>query len=143
MMRWNEHLSCGIEIMDNQHKNLVAMVNELYEIIRNNPNPNNLRKEMKNIEKIFSGLRDYTVYHFGYEEDMMNKYGYNPEETLYHKFEHDAFVLEMVKIQLDECNKDLDKVLLEVLDFAAGWIEKHIMQNDKKSAAFFVSQGAK
>lgn len=91
--------------------------------------------------EIFGELSNYTVYHFKYEEELMDKYDLEPQEATRHKFEHGAFVMKMVKIQKEDLDKNMDKILMDVIGFAVDWITKHILNTDKKYAAFFIEKG--
>ncbi len=68
-MPWGPKLILGIEEIDGQHKKLVSLINQLHKAMK-------LKKGSQNSGKILNSLADYTVYHFGYEEDLFEKYSY-------------------------------------------------------------------
>jgi hemerythrin-like metal-binding protein len=60
LMGWSEEMSCNVREIDDQHKNLVSMLNDLHSVM--------LRKEgQKALSSIFERMADYTSYHFATE----------------------------------------------------------------------------
>lgn len=67
MMTWTDALSVNIKEIDDQHKKLVNMVNQLHAAM--------LKGEGKTVVgPILAELTANTVYHFSIEEGYMNKY---------------------------------------------------------------------
>ena len=73
-IEWNDEYLLGIQEIDNQHKKLVAIANELYDITTGNSEVYKLE-----MSKVLKKLTDYTVYHFSSEEEFMKKKGYYAE----------------------------------------------------------------
>ncbi|MCC6132451.1 MAG: hemerythrin, partial [Acidobacteria bacterium] len=55
LITWSDELSVGVSAFDNQHKRLVALINELHDAM-------SAGKGSKVLGKILSELADYTVY---------------------------------------------------------------------------------
>ena len=87
---WNEIYELGIPEIDLQHKKLISISNELYDVATKGDV--NLKITMS---KILKNLTDYTVYHFTSEEEFMKKYGYQGAPM--HKIAHDNFVAEVTQ----------------------------------------------
>ena len=66
---WNESYVIGIKDIDSQHKRLFDLINEFYAAIKDG-------KIAEGTGKIIEGLLDYTVFHFGFEERMMERQKY-------------------------------------------------------------------
>ena len=81
LMEWNDKLSVGVAQFDNEHKKLVAMVNELFDAVQGGHG-----KEA--LGKILDGLIAYTKTHFANEERYFQQHGY--ADYAQHKAEHDA-----------------------------------------------------
>jgi len=137
MFDWKPEYSLNITEIDKQHRQLFKLAADLYDIAKLNDGFDHY----DDIVKVFKELSDYTVYHFGYEEKLLEKYLFDPQEIKTHKFEHGAFVMKMMKIQQEDLDKNQKKILMDVIMFAVDWIEKHIMQTDKKYSGFLNSQG--
>ena len=85
---WQESYNLNIEEIDVQHKKLLAVANELYDLIQGDA-----ASYKNNVSKALKKLTDYTVYHFSSEETFMRKYGYPQSD--FHKMQHDQFIREV------------------------------------------------
>jgi hemerythrin len=119
---WKSKYDLKINSIDSQHKKLVDLMNEL-----NNAMLNGKSKDV--ISKILDGLVDYTVFHFDFEEKLLenNKY----EDIVNHKKIHVNFVntIKEFKNDFESGNKEMSK---EVMDFLKKWLIDHIMGTDRK-----------
>lgn len=124
LLAWNESLSIGIPQIDEQHKVLLAMINELSEISGNDQKRNT-------VPSVISRLINYTKEHFTLEESLM---GAVPEQhSQMHKAEHAAFVTR-VEDYTEACASGYTPYadLIEFLrDF---WLATHIEKVDKELA---------
>jgi len=137
MFVWKNEYSCNIAEIDIQHKRLFELAGDLYVIATAKDNVD----YYDDICRIFKELSDYTVYHFGYEEQLMEQHGYDLAEYRAHKWEHAAFVTKIQKIQESDLDLNQRKVLMDIIIFAVDWIEKHILATDKKYSEFFNEKG--
>ena len=135
MFKWKDKYSCNIESIDLQHKQLFNLGNELYELIKNNKNHDNYDQ----IQQILIELKDYTVYHFEYEEKLMKEYGYSDLEN--QKIEHKAFLDKILNIEIKDIDEDQLNVMMDMMMFVANWIEMHIVKSDMKYKSFFNDNG--
>ena len=125
---WNEIYELGIPEIDLQHKKLISISNELYDVATKGDV--NLKITMS---KILKNLTDYTVYHFTSEEEFMKKYGY--QGTPMHKIAHDNFVAEVTQ-QIKNLSEGSQEDVLLFYDYIANWILAHIAKADKIWATF-------
>jgi hemerythrin len=125
---WNEIYELGISEIDLQHKKLISISNELYDVATKDDV--NLKLTMS---KILKNLTDYTVYHFTSEEEFMKKYGY--EGVPMHKIAHDNFVAEVTQ-QIKKLDSSSKEAVLLFYDYIANWILTHIAKADKIWANF-------
>ena len=133
LIEWTADFSVGVEEIDNQHKQLVKMINELHKAMING-------EGSKRIEKIISGLAEYTIYHFGTEEKYFDKFGY--PETDSHKQTHVDFVKKVSIFKSEFENKEV-MLTIDVLDFLSTWLREHILGDDMDYSDFFISKGLK
>lgn len=129
-IEWNDNLKTNLEEVDKQHQNLVNMLNQLYEAMKQG-------KGQQVLDKILDELVKYADYHFKTEETYMQKYNY-PELSL-HKNQHLNFV-EKVKEFLDKKSKGQAALSIEVMNFLKNWLVNHIMGTDKKMGQFISSK---
>ena len=132
MFDWKPEYNLNITEIDKQHKRLFELAGQLYEIAK-------AKDEFDyydDINRIFEELRDYTVYHFGYEEKLLEQYGFDSHEAKIHKLEHGGFVNKMIQVGKQDLDKNERKILLDIIMFTVNWIEKHILDTDKKFGNF-------
>lgn len=80
--QWDSSFSVNIEVIDNQHKQIIQYINDLNVAFSYN--------EMYLIKEVLDNLIDYTKSHFSFEENLMKEAGYNMLED--HKKAHKAFI---------------------------------------------------
>jgi hemerythrin len=131
LIEWTQKLSVSIEEIDKQHKQLVNLINLLYDSMK-------VGKGRDVLGKVLNELADYTVYHFDTEEKMLMEYMY-PSYTM-HKREHDNLTKQVTDIKT---KFDLGDAVLtvELMIFLKDWLNNHILQADKKYSDFLNSKG--
>ncbi|MCX7923949.1 MAG: bacteriohemerythrin [Clostridia bacterium] len=128
MFKWREEFTCFNKEIDEQHSRLFELVSKLYEIISLKDNCDHYDE----IVAIFGELSEYTVYHFGYEEQLFEKYNYDAAEAKLHKLEHNSFIKKVSEVDLKELDENQRGKSLEIVLFIARWVEEHILDTDKK-----------
>lgn len=121
LIEWTDGLSVGVKDIDTQHKRLVDLINLLNDGMRTG-NSNNV------LEKIFKDLIEYTVKHFSFEENLMQKALYVNFPR--HKKEHDELA-QKVKKYMDDFQSGKIMLSIQVRDFLKDWILNHIQKVDK------------
>jgi hemerythrin len=126
MIKWQEEYRIGVQAIDEQHQRLFEIANRAYQLLKNEL----LLDKYDHIITILEELRDYTVYHFSFEEKYMSSIGY--KKFLSHKVLHDDFIEKIKAINFDKIDENQDQQLMDILNFVVNWIEKHILGVDKK-----------
>lgn len=131
LIEWNQSLRVDIQLFDEQHQQLVAMVNQLHQAIKEG-------QGAASLHLILAGLVQYTQNHFAAEETLMERYDY-PEYPR-HKQAHADLVrqVEEIRVQLERGNR-LQPI--NVMQFLVNWLTSHIKGEDKKYTSFFKSKG--
>ena len=126
---WSHKLSCGVKIIDDQHKGLVNLVNEMFNHINGNE-----VQERNYFNRVIQEAVKYVKVHFATEEKIMlatNFSGYAE-----HKKEHDSFVITILNNVKDfEAGKRL--ILVNFTRFLKEWILSHIAVMDKQYFKYF------
>ncbi len=125
MMYWKDEYKIGVPDIDKQHMKLFEIAGRIYDLLKNDLYTDKYDKIIELVQE----LKDYTVYHFRFEEEYQQKIGYKKYFT--HKVEHDDFIEKMNEINLDDIDRDHDQYLMEILEFVVKWIDEHILQKDK------------
>lgn len=126
MLKWKDEYCIGIEKIDEQHKHLFEIGNMAYDLLYDDFKLD----KYDNIIEIIEELRQYTLYHFHYEEEYMKYVSYNG--FLSQKAQHDYFIKKINEVDLKEIDENQDGYLKDLLAFIFEWILKHILEEDKK-----------
>lgn len=132
-IQWSDEMSVGIEELDEHHKVLVNLINDLYHAIQN-------RHSNKITQEILVRLAEYTRIHFAVEESLMRIFDYPDYEK--HKKEHE----ELIRNVTDLSNRfEIGKanVSFSLMHFLKTWLTKHIMESDKRYTDYFLKSGVK
>jgi len=133
LIQWTSELEIGYKIIDDQHKKLVDLLNDLHGAMIQG-------KSKEILASILKELIKYTGYHFKDEEGYMKKFNYQDFNN--HCIEHDNFVKKMLGYQDDFANQ---KALLsiDIMNFLKDWLINHIMGTDRKYISTFNENGMK
>ena len=128
---WKEDFSVGVREIDMQHKNLVIMINNLFDAMRE-------KNGQEVLSEIVDRMVNYARTHFSTEETYMLKYNYPGYAE--HKAEHDEFTAKAIDLRRRLNDKTL-VLSLEVIRFLKDWLSNHILVNDKKYGPYLNSKG--
>ena len=119
LVYWTQDLNTGFADVDEQHQILVDHFNKLDDAFKS--------ADYEATKKELQDLIDYTIFHFGEEEKMLEAAHYRMTEP--HKKVHANFIKKMGELQGRFENGDIT-ALQEVLDMCDGWLFRHIRLND-------------
>ena len=125
MIRWSDDFKIGIEVIDEQHKTLFNIAENLHELLML-PHHTDRYDE---IITLVNELKEYTKFHFNEEEKIMLTVSYN--KLFSHKVMHNDFIEKMDSIDIYTVEENQTKYLLELVDYITTWITEHIMKTDK------------
>jgi hemerythrin len=127
-MRWQNNLSIGIELIDNQHKRWIEHYNDVVESLTS-------QESREQLSKTLGFLIDYTEGHFLLEEKHMssNRYPGFPE----HKAKHDELRSTLAALVREFEEEGATIQLSKAIDtFLGNWLIKHIHEVDTKFGVF-------
>jgi len=124
LFKWNDKFKVNVPSIDEQHQRLFALGNELFKIASEGKGLDNYDKIMA----VLSEMKNYAVYHFRHEEQLMSKYNFPGLDA--HKSEHEDFIYKINEFSFSDIDENQRQVTLELLKFVADWIEKHILKSD-------------
>lgn len=128
IIKWREEYSCYEANIDEQHRKLIDMINQMNEIAELDDSYDHYDE----IVKLFNGLKEYTVYHFDHEEALMKQKGYDSFNIKIQVLEHKSFINKVAAINLYELDENQAQTVRKVLDFLSHWLDQHILGTDKK-----------
>lgn len=123
----DEYLT-GIEIIDNEHRVLFEIADEIYELCKNEFVPDKYDHIVNLIEK----LKNYAIVHFQHEEEYMESIHYKRMFT--QKIQHDNFRRKLETMDLEIVDDNQEEAIEDLLKFVTDWLVEHIMETDKKIA---------
>lgn len=124
---WTVNFETGIELIDEQHKRLVDILNHLAAHLAN-------RSSEIKLNEIFEELADYADYHFKSEEKIWAEYFKEDEWFINHEHTHGSFIEEIVALKNNLDKESIDDVVYAVVTFLSKWLAYHILDTDKRMA---------
>ena len=122
-MTWTSDLSVGVAALDEDHKKLIGIINQLHFGIT-------AGHDRKILEVVLGELVDYIKFHFAREEAMLIKAGY--VATASHMADHEKFIGEILSVQERIKTSPIVLLDLELMGFLRDWLFSHIRVTDKQ-----------
>lgn len=130
---WKDEYSVGIESIDNDHKMLLKLINQLQ--------TSSLYYTGEDFDKeALNELIEYTKFHFAREEKMMEENGYPDFEE--HRQQHRDMTEEVIS-RVKAYEADSEKTVDDLLDYLKKWLINHINGTDQKYSSFLRDKGVK
>jgi methyl-accepting chemotaxis protein len=121
-LEWNDQLSVGQSTLDQDHKRLFGLFNDLSQAMRHG-------KARTAIAGIMDELIDYTAVHFRREEQAMEA-GRFPNLAA-HRKEHEAFVAKALEVRSQFAASPHNTLAIDTLAFIKAWLINHIQKSDQ------------
>ena len=121
LLKWKDAYSMGENGIDEQHKGLFKLSNEIYYLVEAGVN------ESEQFRELFMALNDYTVEHFIYEEMVLqqNDYPHLKEHIQSHLLFSDK--LKSIALGINKESK-----IKEIGEFVTTWLLKHVLEEDMR-----------
>ena len=119
---WQESMSVGIPMIDQDHKTIMKLINFSHQQIKDD-------HKDKILSSALNALIDYTLYHFTREEKLMADNNYPGLED--HKLQHQVMIDEIKRLET-KYNEQGHEAFEEVSQFLSDWLIKHINGTDKQ-----------
>jgi hemerythrin len=128
LIKWTDTVKTGIDILDEQHKELFNRTNLMDEAYRSG-------KGKEEVIRMMNFLHEYVVQHLHDEEELMRRFNYPYYKQ--HKAIHDGFIMDFIKFktQMDELGPS-SFFVIEVKEKIADWWFDHVTKLDKALADF-------
>ena len=126
IIQWNDRISVNNFEIDNQHRYLIQLVNNL--ILNSNAKVNSAI-----IGDSLQNLLKYTKEHFRDEEILLEKHNY--PKLVEHRKEHKNFVLKIAGFCKDVL-QGKSTVTVEMISFLVTWFLNHTSINDQDYKSF-------
>ena len=122
---WDASLSVGIDVIDEHHRYLFDLTNDLINVLAN-------KRGVKELMRVVNALSEYAQVHFQAEERMMEHYGYGEIDR--QRGQHRQFN-DKLKAFSAELHDNLLIARIEMAIYLRGWLVVHIRNEDTKLVA--------
>lgn len=121
LLSWNPEMSVGVRVLDEDHKKLIGMINELHD---------SMLKGHSNdvVGGVLRRLANYTVEHFQREEKYFAETKYPGAAA--HIREHEKLKAQ-VMAEIQKFQAGTTGIGMETLTFLRDWLKHHIQESDK------------
>lgn len=127
LVTWSSTFSVGIQIIDDQHKGLLDLVNDMFNHVNTDE-----ESQRKYFADVIQQAVKYIKIHFSTEEEIMTRVKFPGYAK--HKREHESFVLTVVE-QAKSFESSKRFGLLEITKYLKEWILTHIAIIDRNDFA--------
>jgi hemerythrin len=128
IVQWDPSLSVGVDMIDEQHKKWIGLLNSASEAAASGFGPSHVAQRL-------DFLIDYTRVHFSTEESHMSLTAYPGRET--HAAEHEKMRATLAGLVRDFEEEGATHALAgELNDFLGNWLKKHILDVDMRFGEF-------
>lgn len=123
MYRFTEDCMTGVTEIDEEHRRLFELINQVEGMPKNNGTSLAMAKSL------LAQLKEYAATHFAHEEDYMEQIG--DMELERQKKEHKQFIGKVDSYRIDELKEeDSEQIITEISAFMAKWLYHHILGSD-------------
>jgi len=123
---WNTNLETGIDIVDEQHKQLISLINKLLNTL--------VWKDNAEVDLVFNELINYAEYHFETEEPIWQSCFGDDPLMVSHVKTHESFLPSVLELKDDQGDKSMNAIIADVIKFLVRWLAFHIVDTDKRMA---------
>jgi hemerythrin len=122
LIKWKEEYSVKVAEIDEQHKKLISLINQLADAM-------SVGKGRDVLNAVLAELVGYTEYHFEAEEKLFREHGYPEHER--HTQAHDELTAKARELKA-AFDRGETKLSVDVMLFLSTWLNRHILDEDKQ-----------
>lgn len=132
ILEWKDDFSVGVQVIDAEHRTLVAMINKAHNSV-------NDIEDSAALNELLADMQRYAESHFATEESYMLAHDY--PGTSSHVNEHKYFLKQVAAANTRFADDRLVPGTVKILSFLADWLVKHILETDKLLGDYLRTQG--
>ncbi len=126
-IKWEKKFEIGIPVIDEQHKKLVEICNNLYlELMKNKQS--GILEINSPIKKALSDTVEYVKVHFSTEEKLMQAVNYT--DFAAHKKKHELFIKKIIDTSSSLSTESFSHSF-QFVRFMYEWILEHVAHEDR------------
>ena len=132
LITWEAEMSIGVQEMDDEHRKLIAMINEIGDGMAAGQG----RDELGGlVDKVV----EFTKEHLAHEERLLAEAGYAESDA--HHREHDQMIAKTLSLQASFRWGSVELIRPDLANFVCDWLVSHIQGSDKAYGVFLNSKG--
>ena len=133
-INWSARYSVGVEKLDEQHKQIIGMLNRLV----TSPVARDANSEA--ISEILTTMTRFSLEHFKTEENLLKTHGYPDFEK--HRQEHGVYRRKTIDFSTAS-GLGVESVPQILIAYLFEWWTHHILEEDMKYKSFFAEKGVR
>jgi len=122
LMQWKTEYSVGVESMDDEHREMIDLINEIYDRLESDP-------DADQVEECLGDIFSTISMHFALEERLMRKNNY--EEYQAHKADHED-LLDQIRDLMDDFAADTASGAVKLEQGLSAWFAGHFSTFDAR-----------
>ena len=122
LLQWKPEYSVGDESMDVEHQEMIDLINEIYEKLESDPDPDQ-------VEQCLGDIFSTVSMHFALEERLMRKNNYAEYQA--HKDEHEK-LLDQIRDLMDDFAADSSAGAVRLEQGLSDWFAGHFSTFDAR-----------
>lgn len=130
LIAWTSQMNVGVKLLNNDHKQLVNLINNLHDGLVTGQSKAVLENE-------FEQLVTYTRFHHANEERLLDEAGFHG--LLTHKQEHEQMLEHLLRMQIRFIESSQLGVEMEIMQQLRVWLFRHIQGSDQHFASHLKS----
>lgn len=130
LIKWRDSYGTGVVSMDNQHRKIIDLINDLYKKIRK-------EESYGSVQDVLAEMMKYAEEHFEAEENLLKANGFKDFDE--HISKHQSYRERLTALMAESTN-DPDAAVKSTYGFLRQWWMGHIVDEDKKYGEFLKSK---
>lgn len=127
LIQWDDSMSVGMEELDEQHRQLIDLINEAYTAVQ--------RHDEHKMDALIAKMGDYARLHFSTEETYLEQSGFPHLEA--HQIQHHKFIVDVDEFRRHRFQKTN---LSQIFVYLSRWLTTHIMEEDRKFSVYLTNE---
>ena len=122
LLQWKPEYSVGVDSMDDEHREMIDLINDIYERLESDSN-------VEQIEACLGDIFSTISMHFALEEKMMRSSNYAEYQA--HKDDHEN-LLDQIRDLMDDYDADSSTGAVKLEQSLSGWFAGHFSTFDAR-----------
>ena len=121
-MQWKPEYSVGVESMDDEHREMIDLINDIYDKLGSSP-------DTDQVEQFLGDIFSTISMHFAMEERLLSKINYSEYQA--HKHDHEE-LLDQIRDLMDDFAADTSSGAVKLEQSLSDWFAGHFSTFDAR-----------